>query len=66
MQYSTERKSGNNMYNQSAAPAAAGVAGGTLAFTGAGDFIWLGLAVFALVALGMAIKRVVPVKPDKD
>ena len=54
------------MYNHSAAPAAAGVTGGTLALTGAGDFIWLGLAVFALVALGMAIKRILPVKPDND
>lgn len=66
MHYSTERKFGNKMYNHTAAPAAAGVTGGTLALTGAGDFIWLALAAFALVALGMAIKRIVPVKPDKD
>lgn len=66
MQYSNERKSGNNMYNNAMAPAAAGITGGTLALTGAGDFLWLGLGGFAMVALGLAIKRIVPVRADQD
>jgi hypothetical protein len=54
------------MYNNVAAPAAAGVGAGTLALTGAGDVLWLGLAAFALVALGAAIKRIVPVKTRSE
>lgn len=51
------------MYNNPAAPAAAaGVGSGTLAATGAGDLFWFALAAFALLALGLAIKRIVPVK----
>lgn len=38
----------------------AGVASGALAYTGAGDFFWAGLAGFALLAAGMAIARMVP------
>lgn len=30
--------------------------------TGAGDLFWVGLAAFAMVALGMAVKRIVPVR----
>lgn len=66
MHYSTERKSGNNMYNNTMAPAAAGITGGTLALTGAGDLLWLGLGAFAMVALGMAVKRIVPVRAQQD
>ena len=66
MHYSTERKSGKNMYNNSMAPAAAGITGGTLALTGAGDVLWLGLGAFAMVALGVAIKRIVPVRAEQD
>jgi len=62
MQSSTKRKLGNPMYNNPAAPAAAGVGAGTLAATGAGDLFWFALAAFALVALGLAIKRIVPVR----
>lgn len=66
MLYSTERKSGKNMYNNTMAPAAAGITGGTLALTGAGDVLWLGLGAFAMVALGVAIKRIVPVRAERD
>jgi len=54
------------MYNNSMAPAAAGITGGTLALTGAGDLLWLGLGAFAMVALGMAVKRIVPVRAEQD
>ena len=54
------------MYNNSMAPAAAGITGGTLALTGAGDVLWLGLGAFAMVALGVAIKRIVPVRAERD
>lgn len=54
------------MYDNPAAPAAAGMASGTLALTGAGDLYWLALAAFALLALGLAIKRIVPVRADKS
>ncbi|MBT2534563.1 MULTISPECIES: hypothetical protein [Arthrobacter] len=54
------------MYDNPAAPAAAGVGSGTLAMTGAGDIFWFALAAFALVALGLAIKRIVPVRGDKS
>ncbi|WP_200891052.1 hypothetical protein [Arthrobacter sp. SPG23] len=53
------------MYSNPAAPAAAGVGAGTLAVTGAGDLFWFALAAFALLALGLAIKRIVPVKAAK-
>ncbi len=48
------------MYNNPSAPMSAGVASGALAYTGAGDFFWAGLAGFALLAAGMAIARMVP------
>jgi hypothetical protein len=50
------------MYDNPAAPAAAGIGSGTLAMTGAGDIFWVALAAFALLALGLAIKRIVPVR----
>jgi hypothetical protein len=53
------------MYNNPAAPAAAGIGSGTLAMTGAGDIFWVSLAAFALLALGLAIKRIVPVRGGK-
>ena len=66
MQCSTERKPGKHtMYNNPAIPAAAGAGSGTLAMTGAGDLFWLALAAFALLALGLAIKRIVPVRATK-
>ena len=34
--------------------------------TGAGDIFWSALAAFALLALGLAIKRIVPVRGDKS
>lgn len=34
--------------------------------TGAGDFFWLALAAFALLALGLAVKRIVPVRGTKS
>jgi hypothetical protein len=46
------------MYNNAAAPT---VAGGGLAMTGlSGDLLWLFLAAFALVAMGLALLRTVP------
>lgn len=54
------------MYDNPAAPAAAGIGSGTLAMTGAGDLFWLALAAFALLALGLAVKRIVPVRADKS
>lgn len=70
MQHSTERKFGNRlMYNNPVAPvtgaAAAGMGSGTLALTGAGDLFWFALAAFAMLALGLAIKRIVPVRAQK-
>ncbi|WP_155854352.1 hypothetical protein [Arthrobacter sp. MA-N2] len=55
-----------SMYNNPAAPAAAGLGSGTLAMTGAGDLFWVALAAFALLALGLAIKRIVPVRVEKS
>lgn len=46
------------MYNNMAAPAAAG---GILAITG-GNFVWAVLAAFAMIALGSALARIVPRK----
>lgn len=54
------------MYSNPAGPAAAGIASGSLAVTGAGDVFWLGLAAFALMALGLALKRIVPVRAEKS
>lgn len=34
--------------------------------TGAGDLFWLTLAAFALLALGLAVKRIIPVRGDKS
>lgn len=34
--------------------------------TGAGDLFWVALAAFAMVALGMAVKRIVPVPGGKS
>lgn len=34
--------------------------------TGAGDVFWLALAAFALLALGLAVKRIIPVRGDKS
>lgn len=39
---------------------AAGIGSGALAYTGAGDIFWVGLAGFALLATGMAVARMVP------
>lgn len=49
------------MYDNPSVPVAAGLAAGTggLAMTGV-DAFWLVLAAFALLALGMAIMRIVP------
>ena len=38
---------------------------GTLALTGAGDLFWFALAAFAMLALGLAVKRIVPVRAQK-
>jgi hypothetical protein len=58
------------MYNNPAGPAGAAIAGGagsgTLAMTGAGDLFWFALAAFAMLALGLAIKRMVPVRAQKS
>lgn len=52
------------MYNDATAPIAAGVAGsGTLAMTGA-EPLWVVLSGFALLALGLAVKRIVPMKQE--
>lgn len=52
------------MYNDTTAPIAAGVAGsGTLAMTGA-EPLWVVLTGFAMLALGLAIKRIVPTKRE--
>ena len=34
--------------------------------TGAGDLFWLALAAFALLALGLAVKRIVPVRGTRS
>jgi hypothetical protein len=67
MQSSIKRKPGRKpMYNNPAIPAAAGAGSGTLAMTGAGDLFWVALAAFALLALGLAVKRIVPVRGAKS
>lgn len=48
------------MYNNPSSPMAAGIGSGALAYTGAGDIFWVGLAGFALLAAGMAVARMVP------
>lgn len=53
------------MYNQIAAPAAAGTGVGALAMTGPENVLWVGLAGFAMLALGLAVKRIVPVRVKK-
>ncbi|BCW07963.1 MULTISPECIES: hypothetical protein [Micrococcaceae] len=54
------------MYNNPAGSVGAAIVGGagsgTLAMTGAGDLFWFALAAFAMLALGLAIKRIVPVR----
>ncbi|MEV7606813.1 hypothetical protein AB0N65_15385 [Paenarthrobacter sp. NPDC089322] len=58
------------MYNNPAGQAAGAFAGatgsGTLAMTGAGDLFWFALAAFAMLALGLAVKRIVPVRAQKN
>ncbi|MFJ4286788.1 MULTISPECIES: hypothetical protein [Paenarthrobacter] len=56
----------NNPVNPIAGAAAGGMGSGTLAMTGAGDLFWLALAAFAMLALGLAIKRIVPVRAEKS
>ncbi|SDI25512.1 hypothetical protein SAMN04488693_1089 [Arthrobacter subterraneus] len=48
------------MYNDPTSAAAAGLGSGALAYTGAGDIFWFGLAGFALMAAGMAVARIMP------
>jgi hypothetical protein len=49
------------MYNNGGGITVGGVAGGGLAMTGTtGNLIWLFLAAFALIALGMALLRTLP------
>ena len=47
------------MYDNPSAPLAAGGTGSVLAYTGFGS-IWLALAVFALIAVGTGLQRIVP------
>ncbi|WP_284975101.1 hypothetical protein [Arthrobacter sp. efr-133-TYG-104] len=56
------------MYSNPVAPFSATIAAGTgtLAMTGAGSLFWLALAAFAMLALGLAIKRIVPVRARRD
>lgn len=49
------------MYNDVSAPLAAGTSGGMLAVTGTSS-LWLGLAAFAMLALGTALLRIGPRK----
>ncbi|MFC8040717.1 hypothetical protein ACFUOZ_15305 [Paenarthrobacter sp. NPDC057355] len=56
----------NNPANPLAGAAVGGMGSGTLAMTGAGDLFWFALAAFAMLALGLAIKRIVPVRAQKD
>ena len=69
--HSTERKFGKRlMYNNPAGSVGAAIVGGagsgTLAMTGAGDLFWFALAAFAMLALGLAIKRIVPVRAQRN
>jgi hypothetical protein len=54
------------MYNNPVAPMAAGAGSAALAMTGAGQVFWLALAGFAMLALGLAIKRIIPVRAPKN
>ena len=58
------------MYNNPAGSVGAAIVGGagsgTLAMTGAGDLFWFALAAFAMLALGLAIKRIVPVRAQSN
>ncbi|MFE4081848.1 hypothetical protein [Paenarthrobacter sp. YIM B13468] len=58
------------MYNNPAGSVGAAIVGGagsgTLAMTGAGDLFWFALAAFAMLALGLAIKRIVPVRAQAN
>ena len=47
------------MYDNPAAPLAAGGTGGALAYTGFGS-VWIALAAFAFIAVGTALMRIVP------
>ncbi|MGY1831473.1 hypothetical protein ACI8AA_13760 [Geodermatophilus sp. SYSU D01180] len=49
------------IYDNPAAPLAAGGTGSVLAYTGFGS-IWLALAAFAMIAVGTALLRIVPRK----
>ncbi|MHA7306356.1 hypothetical protein ACX80E_14095 [Arthrobacter sp. TMN-49] len=53
------------MYNNPIVPMAAGAGSASLALTGAGQLFWYALAAFAMLALGMAVKRIVPVRARK-
>ena len=69
--HSKERKFGKRlMYNNPAGSVGAAIVGGagsgTLAMTGAGDLFWFALAAFAMLALGLAIKRIVPVRAQAN
>lgn len=71
MQHRTVRKTGTfHVYNSPVTPAAgataASMGSGALAVTGAGDIFWLALAAFAMLALGLAIKRIIPVRALKN
>jgi hypothetical protein len=48
------------MYNGAALSTIAGGGAATLAATGPANLLWLGLATFALVAAGVAIRRIIP------
>jgi len=54
------------MYNNPVLPMAAGVGSATLAMTGAGQVFWYALAAFAMLALGLAVKRIIPVRKQKS
>jgi hypothetical protein len=54
------------MYNNPTIPMAAGAGSATLAMTGAGQIFWFALAGFAMLALGLAIKRIIPVRARKS
>ena len=49
------------MYNNPSAPLAAGGTGSVLAYTGFNS-VWVALAAFALIAVGIAVMRIVPRK----
>lgn len=60
MSCAKQKESGNEMYNDPTSAAAAGLGSGALAFTGAGEVFWFGLAAFAMLAAGMAVARILP------